>query len=109
MPLKTTRKVPKNNPPAKATALTSKFPTLCARLFRIDPDKRANLTQHTRYGGQYDESRCRICPGGDWNPRLHHPELKADEVEAINREVFEYAKQNLALVNVYIKDPVVTR
>ena len=103
------RKLLKSCSSSKASALTSKFPTLCSRLFRIRPDKRANLTLHTRYGGQYDESKCRICPGGNWNPRVDHPELNADEVEGLNREVFEYAKQNLALVNIYIKDPVVTR
>ena len=29
--------------------------------------------------------------------------------ELIREEIFRYAKNNMALVNVYIKDPVVTR
>ena len=67
------------------------------------------MTLHTKYGDVYDESKCLICPKGVWNPRVDHPEMSPDQVQALNNQIFDYAKQNLALVNVYIKDPVVTR
>ncbi len=71
-----------------------------------------------------------ICSRGYWNPSVDHPNLLRPLTESerlamrpnpitsnnpetlsdlIREELFIYAKRNLALVNVYIKDPVVTR
>ena len=105
------RKLLKTCMSPKATALTIKFPLLCSHLFRIDEIKWRNLTGHTKYGDQYDEASCKICPSGVWNPKADHPELTTgdDIIDVLNEEIFTYAKQKLALVNIYIKDPVVTR
>lgn len=50
-----------------------------------------------------------ICPLGYWNPSVDHPELMKEEepgktvAELLRKEMFHYAKSNMALVNVYIK------
>ncbi len=78
----------------------------------------------------------RICSRGYWDPAKDHPRLLELQEEVgedagadwsrwrggdgsnrttasldqlIREELFLYAKRNMALVNVYIKDPVVTR
>lgn len=75
----------------KAAALTDKFPFICRHLRLI-------------------KNHSAICPSGYWNPSTDHPELLEPEVangstvaELIRKEMFVYAKSNMALVNVYIK------
>ena len=75
----------------------------------------------------------RICSRGYWDPATDHPHLldpvapstdnnatdatsrgrsikkPATVDQLLREELFLYAKKNMALVNVYIKDPVVTR
>ena len=38
-----------------------------------------------------------------------NPKILFSEVKDLEEDIFVYAKKNLAVVNVYIKDPVVTR
>lgn len=78
----------------KAAALTDKFPHICQHLRLIRNNQKKD-----------------ICPLGYWNPSVDHPELLANSTvdpsksvaELIRKEMFHYAKSNMALVNVYIK------
>ena len=80
----------------QASALGNHFPHICDHLALLgNPEK--------------------ICSKGYWNPSLDHPHLLKPLKDGmtldhlIREEMFHYAKKNMALVNVYIKDPVVTR
>ena len=42
-------------------------------------------------------------------PPNFNPKILFSEVKDLEEDIFVYAKKNLAVVNVYIKDPVVTR
>ena len=78
----------------KSAALTDKFPYICQHLSLIQNKERKD-----------------ICPLGKWNPSVDHPELMVNSTqdttksvaELIRTEMFQYAKSNMALVNVYIK------
>ena len=78
----------------KAAALTDKFPFICQHLKMIRNNQKKD-----------------ICPKGYWNPSVDHPELlvaapenpNKSVAELIRKEMFHYAKSNMALVNVYIK------
>ena len=78
----------------KSAALTDKFPYICQHLSMIQ-----------------NKERKAICPLGKWNPSVDHPELMVNSTqdttksvaELIRTEMFQYAKSNMALVNVYIK------
>ena len=45
-----------------------------------------------------------------WDPvRIWDLTANNSDIKALEEDIFKYAKKNLAVVNVYIKDPVVTR
>ena len=80
----------------KRLFLVSKFPTVCVNIDRV----LARLSE-TNYS---------LCRGLQWDPvRLWNFSQADEDVIRLEEEIFQYAKQNLAVVNVYIKDPVVTR
>jgi hypothetical protein len=49
------------------------------------------------------------CENNKWNPRALGLDKKDPALKKLEDLLFVYAKHNLAVVNIYIKDPVVTR
>lgn len=78
----------------KRTFLDSKFPTLCRNIERVSHSVEIYLRQ-------------KLCEDLKWEPRKWVVDMI--NVRNLEEDIFLYAKKNLAVVNVYIKDPVVTR
>lgn len=54
-----------------------------------------------------DYFKQKVCEDFKWEPRKWG--MNMIYVRSLEEDIFLYAKKNLAVVNVYIKDPVVTR
>jgi len=78
----------------KRTFLEVKFPSLCTNIEIVS-------VEIEKHRGQ------RVCDDLKWEPRRWG--ISSLHAKNLEEDIFIYAKKNLAVVNVYIKDPVVTR
>ena len=81
----------------KAAFLIAKFPTVCNNIQRFSEIIMAKMNLPLCKDLRWDMIR-------RWGVTLNSSNLKD-----LEEDIFQYAKKNLAVVNVYIKDPVVTR
>lgn len=86
----------------KAVFLTNKFPDVCANIARI--------SERLQVNPRLPREQQALCDDFRWNPvRFWGFQPKDPDIFRLEEDIFQYAKKNLAVVNVYIKDPVVTR
>lgn len=82
----------------KRTFLIAKFPTVCQNI-RIVFQRVSDIGENSS-----------LCRALKWDPvRLWDFNRTDPDIARLEEDIFHYAKQNLAVVNVYIKDPVVTQ
>ena len=81
----------------KEVFLVAKFPTVCKNIKSFSEKIRMELNVSICEDMRWDHVR-------RWGFRRNDEEMRN-----LEDDIFQYAKKNLAVVNVYIKDPVVTR
>lgn len=85
-----------------AFTLKVKFPDVCDSIHRLQQRlKNRTITDNSTH--------LVLCSDLRWDPvRLWGFQRDDKDVKRLEDDIFSYAKKNLAVVNVYIKDPVVT-
>ncbi|TRY72690.1 hypothetical protein TCAL_05397 [Tigriopus californicus] len=82
----------------KRAFLIAKFPTVCHNI-RVVFQRVSDIGENGS-----------LCRALKWDPvRLWDFNRTDADIARLEDDIFQYAKQNLAVVNVYIKDPVVTQ
>ena len=85
----------------KRAFLDTKFPNVCKNIESVE---NRISEENGEGGGGVCKHSLEWDPPGMWNFSRDDADIKA-----LEEDIFIYAKLNLAVVNVYIKDPVVTR
>jgi hypothetical protein len=92
----------------KRAFLVAKLPTVCDNIERIV----SRIAQGVRNASSYESPAAVpiVCTDLEWDPvRIYGFQREDRDLVDMEEDIFVYAKKNLAVVNVYIKDPVVTR